>query len=346
MGRSSPYVSLAEEQAARLRALEVDGPRAPVPFFILTGFLGAGKTTLLNRLLGAPQGRRIAVLVNDVGQINVDRKLIAADEGDIIELSGGCVCCKVDLQRDLFSGVDDLVERAQPDVVILETTGIADPRVLLSAFAEVEERRRVVVPSGVVCVVDAEVGLAGDARAEWQAQLEAADRIVVTKLERVSGPALAALYQRVEQLAPGVERAAFPVGQEGDDALARFLLEPRAPRGSATWATSLTARKHRHSQLAVLAFSETTPLALAPLRALVDELGVALVRCKGYAQVSDERGTRFVFVERAGINTTFDERTPPDADARTELVFIVEEGAISEEALRRRLWACRVGSSG
>ncbi len=340
MGRSSPYVSLAEEQAARLRAIDVDGQRDPVPFFILTGFLGAGKTTLLNRLLGSPQGQRIAVLVNDVGQINVDRQLIAADEGDIIELSGGCVCCKVDLQRDLFSGVDDLVERAKPDVVILETTGIADPRVLLAAFAEVEERRRLVVPSGVVCVVDAEVGLAGDARVEWQAQLETADRIVVTKLERVSGAALAALYRRLEQLAPCVERAAFPLGKEGDDALARFMLATRPQRAAVA-----TSRKHRHSQLAVFAFSEASPLALAPLRQLVRELGTDLVRCKGYARVSDEAGTRFIYVERAGVNTTFDERTPPNADAHTELVFIVEEGAIREEVLRRRLWACRVGSS-
>src|SRR5688572_30466447 len=152
MGRSSPYVSVAEER----RRARVDAPPRPaVPFFILTGFLGAGKTTLVNRVLGAPQGRRIAVLVNDVGQINVDRALIQAEAGDLIELSGGCVCCQVDLQRDLFSGVDDLIERARPDVVLLETTGIADPSVLLAAFDADPARRRSATPSGVICALDA-----------------------------------------------------------------------------------------------------------------------------------------------------------------------------------------------
>ena len=329
MGRSSPYVSLEEERDARAEAA-----RDPVPFLILTGFLGAGKTTLLNRFLSAPQGRRVAVLVNDVGQINIDRKLIEADAGDIIELSGGCVCCQIDLQRDLFSGVDDLVERAQPDLVVLETTGIADPGVLLAAFDEVQSRRRHVTPAGVVCVVDAELGLAAESRPEWTAQLTAADRIVLTKLERASS--IGALHARLEGLAPGVERAAFPTGKEGDHVLARYLLDMRAH------ARRAAPGPHRHSQLSVFAFSEATTLALEPLQKLIEDLGVALVRCKGFAHVVDAGEARWLYVERAGVRTTYEPREP--VGNHTELVFIVEERSISEESLRRQLWACRVGA--
>ena len=335
MGRSSPFVSLEEE---RRRAPARD---EAVPFVILTGFLGAGKTTLLNRLLGAPQGKRVAVLVNDVGQINVDRKLLAAQAGDIIELSGGCVCCQVDLQRDLWSGVDDLVERASPDVVVLETTGIADPRVLLEAYERVPERRRLVVPAGVVCVVDAEVGLAGEARPEWTAQLAAADRVVLTKLDRAAPGAMSALHARLAALAPSAERAAFPPTEEGTQALARFLIEPRTPPRARA-----TAAAHRHGQLQVSTFVDDAALLEAPLLQLIDELGESLVRMKGHARVVGADGIHAAYLERAGRATSV---TPlaGEQGARAELVFIVDPGApgaLTDEALRRRLWACRAGA--
>ncbi len=339
MGRTSPFVSLEED---RLRDEHGD-ERAAVPFIVLTGFLGAGKTTLLNRLLSAPQGRRVAVLVNDIGKINIDRQLITADEGDLIELSGGCVCCAIDLQRDLFSGVDDLVLRARPDVVVLETTGIADPRVLLAAFDEVASRRRYVEPSGVVCVVDAEVGLGGEARPEWRAQLESADRVVLTKAERARPGALLALHARLDELSPQAERASFPGTEEGTHALARFLL--------ATRATRLPPRPgpaaHRHSQLAVYAIAEDAPYLEAPLVALIASLGDALVRLKGHARVVGADGrARDVFVERAGATTSLIDRPPPKGRTRSELVFILEGGGLDEETLKRRLWACRYAAVG
>jgi G3E family GTPase len=333
VGRTSPFVSLEED---RRRDAGEQADRPAVPFIVLTGFLGAGKTTLLNRVLAAPQGKRVAVLVNDIGQINIDRQLIARDEGDLIELTGGCVCCEIDLQRDLFSGVDDLAVRAKPDVIVLETTGIADPRVLLAAFDEVEARRRRVVPSGVVCVVDAEVGTAGEARPEWAAQLASSDRVVLTKLERARD--LPALHARLGVLAPDAERAAFPATEEGTHALVPFLLAPRKV------SRSPAPMKHAHSQLSAYAIAESAPYLEAPLLALIHGLGDALVRLKGWARVVGMDGaTRTVFLERAGLATTSTNAPPRD---RSELVFIVEAGTLDEETLRRRLWACRAPSRG
>ncbi len=333
-----------------------------MPFFLLTGFLGAGKTTLLNRLLAAPHGRRIAVLVNDVGKINVDRGLIAARSGDLIELTGGCVCCRVDLQRDLMSGVDDLVERARPDAVVLETTGIAEPAVLLAALDEVPERRRTVVAAGVVCVVDAEVGPEGERRPEWRAQIEAADRLVLSKTDRAPlgtslalqahlgvdhadhtrgddgapAAAIAALHARLAELAPEAERAAFPPGDEATRALARYLLAPRTPARR-----SPTAPGPGHGQLMVITLVEDAPLAEAPLTALLESLGESLVRLKGFARIAGTSGVRWAFVERAGRSLEIADRAPPTGVTRSELVFIVEGGGIDEESLQRRLWACR-----
>ena len=96
-----------------------------VPFTILTGWLGAGKTTALNAMLAAAHGRKIAVLVNELGRISIDTQLIIGRGNDVLELAGGCVCCSVDLKNDLWDGIGDIVARSQPDCVVLETTGIA-----------------------------------------------------------------------------------------------------------------------------------------------------------------------------------------------------------------------------
>src|SRR6201992_4401653 len=96
-----------------------------VPFTILTGWLGAGKTPALHGMLAAPGGRRIAVLVNQLGRISIDTQLIVGRGGDVLELAGGCVCCKVDIKNDLWEGIDDIVARSKPDYVLLGTTGLA-----------------------------------------------------------------------------------------------------------------------------------------------------------------------------------------------------------------------------
>src|SRR5512140_3737130 len=105
-----------------------------VPFTILTGWLGAGKTTALNRMLGARHGKRIAVLVNELGRISIDTQLIVGGGGDVLELAGGCVCCKVDIKNDLWEGISDIVARSAPDHVVLETTGIAEPAAILDSL--------------------------------------------------------------------------------------------------------------------------------------------------------------------------------------------------------------------
>src|SRR4051812_49534474 len=113
-----------------------------VPFTILTGWLGAGKTTALNRMLAAPHGKRIAVLVNELGRISIDTQLIVGRGGDVLELAGGCVCCKVDIKNDLWDGIADVIARSSPEHVILETTGIAEPAAILENLHRVPEKAR------------------------------------------------------------------------------------------------------------------------------------------------------------------------------------------------------------
>lgn len=110
-----------------------------IPFVILSGFLGAGKTTVLNHLLRQAKGRRLAVLVNDVGEVNIDAALVRdvaqVDSGaanDIVELSNGCICCGI---QDAFGeAVIELAKRS-PDYIIVEATGIAEPQRIIASLA-------------------------------------------------------------------------------------------------------------------------------------------------------------------------------------------------------------------
>ena len=131
---------------------------AKIPATVITGFLGAGKTTLIRNLLAQADGRRIALVINEFGDIGVDGDVLkgcgdaACAEEDIVELSNGCICCTV--ADDFIPTIEKLIGRADPpDHIVIETSGLALPQPLVRAFNWPEIRTRVTV-DGVVTVVD------------------------------------------------------------------------------------------------------------------------------------------------------------------------------------------------
>ncbi len=320
-----------------------------VPFTILTGWLGAGKTTAINRMLAAPHGKRIAVLVNELGRISIDTQLIIGRGGDVLELAGGCVCCKVDIKNDLWDGIGDIVARSAPDHVVLETTGIAEPAAILDGLVRVPESvRDRIVPAGVICVVDAETGAtAVRSRDEAREQAAAADRVMLAKLDVASADAVRNTHATLDEFAPHAERASFPGDEAGALAMTSWVVEPRKVRA---WTTRKHpdddehehhGHGHHHAgQIVAVTFTDDAPLVGDRVMAVIEKLGDRLVRAKGFVNLAGEsqRG----FVERAGVRTSLELRDAwADAPRKTELVLIGDD--LDEAALRRALWACRAG---
>src|SRR5499433_612882 len=104
-----------------------------IPVTVLKGFLGAGKTTLLKSILTTEHGRRVAVIVNEFGEVGIDHHLLISSDQEIVEMSNGCICCTVrgDLLRTLFQLLE---HKSKFDTLMIETTGLADPAPVVQTF--------------------------------------------------------------------------------------------------------------------------------------------------------------------------------------------------------------------
>ena len=203
-----------------------------IPATIVTGFLGAGKTSLVRHLIGAASGYRLAIIVNEFGELGIDRELLlgcgdeACGDDDIVELANGCLCCTV--ADDFLPTLTKLIERpTPPDHILIETSGLALPKPLVQAFAWPEIRTATTV-DGVLTVIDAAALAAGRfaddpvAVAAQRAadptiehdnpleevfgdQLACADLVILNKTDLVAPPVLARLKAEIAaRLRPGV----------------------------------------------------------------------------------------------------------------------------------------------
>ncbi|RVT91281.1 cobalamin biosynthesis protein CobW [Sphingomonas crocodyli] len=204
-----------------------------IPATVITGFLGAGKTTLIRHLLQNAKGRRLALVINEFGDVGVDGELVkgcndeACPEDDIVELANGCICCTV--ADDFLPTMMKLLDRPNPpEHIIIETSGLALPKPLVKAFQWPDIRTRATV-DGVVALIDADAVAAGRfatdeaalaaARAAdptldhdspleelFEEQLACADMVVLNKTDLVSADALAGVEQQVgAETRPGVK---------------------------------------------------------------------------------------------------------------------------------------------
>ena len=174
-----------------------------IPATVVTGFLGSGKTTLINRILNEQHGKKLAVIVNEFGEISIDGQLVVHDDqAELGEFNNGCLCCTV--RGDLIETLGRLQERAgKLDGILIETTGLADPAPVASTFFVADDVKAGIRLDAFVTVVDAvnlEANLAQSNEAVEQVAFS--DVILINKIDLVSPEQVRSIEARIRKLNP------------------------------------------------------------------------------------------------------------------------------------------------
>ncbi|MFU1478223.1 CobW family GTP-binding protein [Roseovarius sp. C7] len=195
-----------------------EGAPTPIPLATVGGFLGSGKTTLINHMLAHANGRRYVIFVNDFGAINIDLQLVETIEDDRISFSNGCVCCT--LNDEFVSSVAQMSKREdRPDAILIEASGVADPRALEASLSALEASNHVQLETALY-ILDANCfGQRDYVEAEMLIDHAAtSDLLLINKTDLVSQEALARLVEEFSVSAVPVPLIwCIPVGFDWSD---------------------------------------------------------------------------------------------------------------------------------
>ena len=303
----------------------------PIPVTILTGFLGAGKTTLLNRILNGNHGLKAAVLVNDFGAINIDAELVVGVESNVISLANGCICCTI--RDDLVETVMDTIGRPeQPEYILLEASGVAEPSGIAVTFNNPGLRDRIRLDC-ILCVVDSEQVFAAPEVMELKIfQMACADMIILNKVDLVDQDRIAKIrawldsrfhrYRLIEAGHCNVPlEVLLSVGQFDPTQVGLSL---RAlERHDCDDPGCDHQHNHDHSKaFSTWSYETDQPLSLEALRQVASKLPANIYRAKGViyvAEVPERRAVLQVVGRRVDISLDDEwKKRPP----RTRIVAI------------------------
>ncbi|WP_127114294.1 cobalamin biosynthesis protein CobW [Shimia sediminis] len=337
-----------------------------LPVTVITGFLGSGKTTLIRNLMQNPQGKRLAVVVNEFGDVGVDGEILKScaipdcPEENIMELANGCICCTV--ADDFIPTIEALMALdPRPEHIVIETSGLALPKPLLKAFDWPDIRSKITV-DGVIALADAEAVADGrfapnvaavDAQREaddsldhetplsevFEDQVSCADIVLLTKPDLAGPEGVAKAKAMVLAEAP----RALPVVE-----VAEGVVDPRVILGLEAAAEDDMDNRpshhdghddHEHDDFESVVIDvpeQDDPVAFAAkIEALAKEQNI--LRVKGYAAVKGKPMRLLVQAVGARVRHQFDRPWKPEEGRQGRMVVIAEHDDVNEDAIRAAL---------
>ena len=292
-------------------------PRTPIT--LITGPLGSGKTTLLRHIL-ATYRAKIAIVMNEFGELAIDTKIIEGKNVRISELGGGCVCCS--LLGEFEAAIEEIIEKIAPDLIIVETTGLAEPEALVFKLQEALPRCRL---DGVVSVIDADMLVRFPQLGHTtRLQIEGADILLLNKIDLVEPAQIESLETKLREVNP----TAAIVRTE------RCRIDPELLFGiGRERELGLPQHQHQHElEFESFTFSSENIFPRDCFERFADSLPTSVIRAKGFVRFAD-RTELFNFVAGRW------DLEPFETD-RTELVFIGKKITAEKEEIIDALNKC------